>query len=133
LSKLYNVTLDENYESKFNILTSGIGIRYAYTVSSNSIMVIQPYVYGLMQYALWDEIKVESLQSESFNEEISSSKFGFLVGAGVDLRLLPYVGIFLEGVYGYLPAKFKDGKIYNIDGYYLYFGASFCTSYGLIE
>ncbi len=132
LSKLFDVTIGEEYEAQFNIGMIGGGIRYAYTLYYG--VAIQPYVFGLINYVVIDQIKVESTtETESFDEKISSSKYGFQAGVGVDIGLTPHIGIFVEGMYGYISAKFNDGKKHNIDGYYIYYGVTWRTSYGLID
>ena len=65
--------------------------------------------------------------------DYKTTSLGYQVGAGIDFGILPYVGIFIEYAYGYAPLKFPNGKKYNGDSQSVYIGASFCTSYGLIE
>ncbi|NMB64109.1 MAG: hypothetical protein GYA16_04480 [Spirochaetes bacterium] len=130
--KLYQVTIDESYESKLNIGQICGGVRYAYSMYYG--VLIQPYVYGLLQlFVFHDEIKIESLNSDAIDEQVSSSKLGYQFGAGVDFGITSYVGLFIEGMYSYIGAKFKDGKTRNVDGYYIYYGVTWRTSYGLIE
>lgn len=130
--KLYQVTLDESYESKLNIGQICGGVRYAYSMYYG--VLIQPYVYGLLQlFVFHDEIKIESLNSDAIDERVSSSKWGYQFGAGVDFGITSHVGLFIEGMYSYIGATFRDGKTRNIDGYYIYYGVTWRTSYGLIE
>ncbi|MEW6528044.1 MAG: hypothetical protein AB1444_15415 [Spirochaetota bacterium] len=130
--KLYQITIEEKYESKLNLGQICGGARYAYTMYYG--ILIQPYVYGLLQlYLFHEEIKIESLNSDLINENVSASKLGYQVGAGVDFGITSYVGLFIEGMYSYIGAKFKDGKTRNVDGYYIYYGVTWRTSYGLIE
>lgn len=131
LSKLFDIDVNQNYEAKFSIVTVGGGIRYAYTLYYG--VAIQPYVFGLINYVVIDHIEVDSTHSDNFEGEVSSSNYGFQAGVGVDIGLTPHIGIFVEGMYGYISAKFNDGKNHNIDGYYIYYGVTWRTSYGLID
>lgn len=65
--------------------------------------------------------------------EYNVKSHGYQVGAGIDIGLWSYIGIFIEGSYGYARGEFPDGTTYNFDCTALYFGVSYRTSYGLIE
>ncbi|MCX8124259.1 MAG: hypothetical protein N3F66_08860 [Spirochaetes bacterium] len=132
IMKLYQVVISEKYEFKLNIGQICGGVRYGYSMFYG--ILIQPYVYGLLQlYVFHDEIKIESINSSAINEQVATSKFGYQVGAGIDFGLTSYVGVFVEGMYSYIEAKFNDKKTRNVDGYYIYYGVTWRTSYGLIE
>ncbi len=84
-------------------------------------------------YVIYPEIILDSAHSDAIRENLPVSKLGYQFGAGVDLGITSYFGLFIEGMYSYVGAKFKDGKTRNIDGYYIYYGVTWRTSYGLIE
>ena len=131
LSKLYQVSIEGQYKAELNIDHICGGLKYTYSMFYG--IVIQPYVYGLLLYVFDNVIEIETLHSDHFDENIPASKFGYQIGAGIDFGLTPYFGVFVEGMYSYIGAKFKDGKTRNVDGYYVYYGVTWRTSYGLIE
>lgn len=139
ISNLYNATILGKYDSHLNILFLSGGVRYSYSKYFYGVG-IQPYVFGLFQFVVWDDIRIEVSENGGWifpdgttEKNISPERYGFQIGCGVDIGLTSYFGIFIEGMYGYVPVKFKDGKTRNVDGYYIYYGVTWRTSYGLIE
>jgi len=131
--QIYNVTIAPSEYSSYFFLTSiSGGLRYAYGWYVG-YLIVQPYIFALYQYGKIDS-EIDYYDGVMHKEEhIDIKSHGYQVGAGVDVGLFPYLGIFIEASYGYAKIEFHNGETYNVDGLSIYYGVSWRTSYGLIE
>jgi hypothetical protein len=125
--QLWNISTISDFSSDTATMSIGAGIRYAYTFYVG--ITIQPYVFALGERVNCDP----EISYSNGTKDYKTTSLGYQFGAGIDFGILPYVGIFIEYAYGYATLEFPNGKKYNGDSKSVYFGASFCTSYGLIE
>ncbi|MEW6528043.1 MAG: hypothetical protein AB1444_15410 [Spirochaetota bacterium] len=133
-AKLFNVSsFSGEYEYHMGFLIANLGLQYSYNFYYG--IGIEPYVFGLFQYVIVGENQLEDAGNSGWDMDvvITPSKYGYKLGGGVNIAFASYFGVFVEGVYGYIPMKFNDGKTRNIDGYHIYYGVTWRTSYGLIE
>lgn len=127
--KLFNITIVTDYDGgDFYINTIGAGIRYAYNFYWFGI-AFQPYVFVLGNINKYSAV----ISTNNSDYESEGTGYGYQCGIGMDISLLPYVGVFVEYAYGYSPLEFPNGDKYNADGHFVSIGASYRTSYGLIE
>jgi len=130
--QLYNnINIVELYDATFYSTSICAGIRYAYTFYIG--ITLQPYIFVLGQWSQCGSDISFSNGTNTFPEEYKTTSFGYQLGAGIDFGLWSYVGVFVEYAYGYATLEFPNGKKYNGDGQFVYIGASYRTSYGLIE
>jgi hypothetical protein len=116
--------ISEQFETLTGTMSIGAGIRYAYTF----------YVGITYVFALGERVNCDpAISYSNGTKDYKTTSLGYQFGAGIDFGILPYVGIFIEYAYGYATLEFPNGKKYNGDSQPVYIGASFCTSYGLIE
>ena len=126
--QLWNIsTISGQFGADTGTMSIGAGIRYAYTFYVG--ITIQPYVFALGQRVRCHP----AISYSNGTKDYKTTSWGYQFGAGIDFGVLPYVGIFIEYAYGYATLEFPNGKKYNGDSQSVYIGASFCTSYGLIE
>lgn len=114
-------------------------MRYSYSKYFYNIG-IQPYVFGLIQYVVFGDIRIEVAEGAGWifpdgtnEKKIIAEKYGFQIGCGVDISIFSNFGIFIETEYGYVPTKFNDEKTHNVDAYYIFYGVTWRISFGLIE
>ncbi|NMB64108.1 MAG: hypothetical protein GYA16_04475, partial [Spirochaetes bacterium] len=133
-SQLYNITISPTlpYSTDFFLNSISGGLRYAYGWYVGYVMV-QPYIFALYQYGMINSMISYNDGVSDKTKDINMNTHGYQAGAGVDVGLFSYFGIFIEVSYGYAKAKFANGEAYNFDGISVYYGVSWCTSFGLIE
>jgi len=129
--QLYNKTFTELYDTEFFLLSTNAGIRYAHTFYFG--ITVQPYIFLLAQLSQCGSNITFSDDTHTYEDEYKTISFGYQFGAGIDFGLSPYFGLFIEYAYGYATLEFPNGKKYNGDGQFVYLGAAYRMSYGLIE
>lgn len=111
----------------------GAGVRYVRGVYLYGVLW-QGYLSVTYQYSLLlDGTDVLVKTSPTEEEEIpmdvaNNSPFGIVGAAGVEIGFSPYVGLFAEFDYGYIPLD-AWGKTRNIGGFAFMFGLTLRTSF----
>lgn len=109
----------------------GTGIRYAHGFYLAGILW-QGYAMGYYQYSILDiwilanRPTADPLIFEPFDKTFDYTSHGIVGGAGIDIALFSYFGVFAEFTAGYSPA-FKTRR--NIEQQIIRWGVSWRTSY----
>jgi hypothetical protein len=126
-NELYNTTIISSYSADFFLTTVSLGPRVAW--GFYKFVHIQPYAFLLYSTGKFKTM----ISHDNRDDEYDNTVHGIDYGLGVDIGIFPYFGIFAEYTGGWIKSQFPGGQEYNFDANAIYFGASFRTSYGLLE
>ncbi|HPD77892.1 MAG TPA: outer membrane beta-barrel protein, partial [Spirochaetota bacterium] len=126
-NELYNTTIASSYSADFFLTTFSLGPRVAW--GFYKFVHIQPYAFLLYSTGKFSTM----ISHDNRDDQYDNTVHGIDYGLGVDIGIFPYFGIFAEYTGGWIKSQFPGGQEYNFDANAIYFGASFRTSYGLLE